>query len=160
MDLFDEFTSNLIGDCSISIFSVVERQTQRMMKNLGGLRAKFLDVKAHEFSNEGEKKVTVLETLKSLSTKDTAEWVDLTDSRESVVGKVLVSVKFEEKVMTCFSKQPPERRLERANEAGEKEFALEALKDASVRISKLMRIRTEVEIMHQRVLQFERPFER
>ena len=32
IDLFDEFTSNLIGDCSISIFSVVEKQTQKMMK--------------------------------------------------------------------------------------------------------------------------------
>ena len=61
-----------------------------------------------------------METLKSLSTNDTAEWVDLTDSRESVVGKVLVAVKFEEKVLTCFSKEAPERRLEKTD-AGEKE---------------------------------------
>jgi hypothetical protein len=127
------------------------------MKGVGGLRAKFLEVKANEFSNEGERKVTILETLKSLNTNDDYEWFDLTDSRDSVVGKVSINVKFDEKVMTCFSKQSPESR--QRIEVDEKEFALEALKDASVRISKLARLRTELEVMHQSILNFERFWE-
>ncbi|GMH73495.1 hypothetical protein TrLO_g10599 [Triparma laevis f. longispina] len=158
IDLFDEqFTSNLIGDTSISLFSIIEKQTQKAMKRVGGLRAKFLEVKANEFSNEGERKVTILETLKSLNTNEEYEWVDLTDSRDSVVGKVCINVKFDERVMTCFSKKSPESR--QRIEVEEKEFALEALKEASVRISKLARIKTELEIMHQSILNFERFWE-
>lgn len=100
----------MIGDTSISLFSIIEKQTQKAMKRVGGLRAKFLEVKANEFSNEGERKVTILETLKSLNTNEEYEWVDLTDSRDSVVGKVCINVKFDERVVTCFSKKSPESR--------------------------------------------------
>jgi hypothetical protein len=143
IDLFDEFTSNLIGDCDVSIFSIVERQTQKQMRQLGGFKTTFLQ--------SDDKKVTILETLKSLNTNDDYEWVDLHDARGEVVGKIMVNARFDENnLKQCFSTRPPE------DDTLSTEFTLEGLRHASTRISKLIKLKNDFMEQHQKVLQFER----
>jgi len=143
IDVFDEFTSNLVGDCEVSVFSIIERQTQKMMKQLGGFKTTFIE--------SGDKKVTILETLKSLNSNDECEWVNLHDDVGDCVGKVLLAAEFkEDNLMQCISTAPPE------DDCLSSEFTLEGLKNASVRISKLIKIKNDLLVKHQRILQFER----
>jgi hypothetical protein len=142
IDLFDEFTSNLIGDCEVSVFSIIERQSQKVMKQLGGFKTTFLEAQ--------DKKITIQETLRSLNSNDAYEWVELHDALGMVVGKVLLNASFDEdNVKQCFSTAPPE------DDTLSSEFTLDGLKNASIRISKLIKIKNDLMARHQRILQFD-----
>ena len=119
-----------LGRSSFSIFQVIELQTQQLLKSIWGA------------AGNGEAGQLNL---------------DLVDSKGQVTGEVLLGFDFKENILESFSTSPPEFNEHRRQNDAPKDFSLDNIKSAYLRIVRAVKLLQGLEQAHRRIIEFENP---